>query len=249
MPEHLRRATRTSTLARGRARYLAERIGRSLFDARTGSGQLQREIAERAGISQSFYSRIELGRGSRASLETLAACALACDAQLAAFVETLPGASLPRDIEHIRRQQAVIALAAQGSWQAMPERPIDRDALRSRSVDVLLERVVTREIAVVEIVDLITDAGATFRGHADKVNALRREAGADWAVAGLLVVRGTVRNRNLVRELRGVMQARYPASSVAWLACLRNLEVPMPRIDGMAWTGARSSALRPARWR
>jgi hypothetical protein len=71
----------------------------------------------------------------------------------------------------------VIVLAAEGGWQAMPERPIDPSASRSRSVDVLLERVVAREIAVVEIADLITDAGATFRGHADKVNALRREAG------------------------------------------------------------------------
>ena len=249
MPEQLRRATRTRMQARARARYLAERIGRSLLDARTGSGLLQREVAERAGISQSFYSRIELGRGSHASLETLAACALACDAQLAAFVESLPGASLPRDIEHVRRQQAVIALAGQGGWQAMPERPIDPSAPRSRSVDVLLERVVAREIAVVEIVDLITDAGATFRGHADKVNALRREAGPGWIVAGLLIVRGTVRNRDLVRELRGVMQARYPASSVAWLAALRSPGRPMPKADGMAWTGARTPGLRPARLR
>ena len=125
MPEHARRATRTRMQARSRAGYLAERIGRSLRDARTGSGLLQREVAERAGVSQSFYSRIELGRGSRATLETLAACAQACDAQLAAFVEALPGARLPRDIEHVRRQQAVITLAAQGRWQAMPERPID----------------------------------------------------------------------------------------------------------------------------
>ena len=125
MPEHARRATHSRMQARARAKYLAERIGRSLLDARTGAGLLQREVAERAGISQSFYSRIELGRGSHASLETLAACAFACDAQLAAFVEALPGASLPRDIEHVRRQQAVIALAARGGWGAMPERPID----------------------------------------------------------------------------------------------------------------------------
>jgi transcriptional regulator with XRE-family HTH domain len=107
---------------------------------------LQREVAERAGISQSFYSRIELGRGSRASLETLAACALACDSQLAAFIEALPGASLPRDIEHVRRQQAVISLAAAGGWRAMPERPIDPESPRSRSVDVLLERAVDRRL-------------------------------------------------------------------------------------------------------
>ena len=131
----------------------------------------------------------------------------------------------------------------------MPERSIDPYASRSRSVDVLLERAVAREIAAVEIVDLITDAGATFRSHADKVNALRRQAGPGWTVAGLLVVRGTVRNRDLVRELRGVIEARYPASSVAWLAALRSPDRPMPEADGMAWTGARTPGLHPARLR
>ena len=43
MPEHIRRATRTRMQARARAGYLAERIGRGLLDARTGSGLLQRE--------------------------------------------------------------------------------------------------------------------------------------------------------------------------------------------------------------
>jgi hypothetical protein len=34
----------------------------------------------------------------------LAACAAAVDAQLATFIEAQPGADLPRDIEHLRRQ-------------------------------------------------------------------------------------------------------------------------------------------------
>jgi hypothetical protein len=97
--------------------------------------------------------------------------------------------------------------------------------------------------------DLITNAGATFRGHSDKVNALRREVGLGWTVAGLLIVRGTARNRELVRELRTVIDARYPASSVAWLAALRNADQPMPKADGIAWTGARTPGLRPARRR
>jgi len=243
-----RRATRTRMLARNRSRYLAERIGRSLHEARTGSGRLQREIAERAGISQSFYS-IERGGGAGTSLVTLAACAMACDVQLAAFLEALPGASLPHDIEHARRQQAVIALAAEGGWRALPERPIDPDARRSRSIDVMLERSARREIAIVEIVDLVTDAGATFRGHADKVHALRREAGPGWWVSGLLVLRGTRRDRDLVRSLQRVIAARYPASSHAWLAALRRADRPMPRADGFVWTGARNPELQPARLR
>lgn len=244
-----RRATRTRMLARERSAYVAQRIGRGLHEARIGSGRLQREIAGRAGISQSFYSRIERGGGMHVSLETLAACAIACDAQLAAFLEALPGATLPHDIEHVRRQQAVIALSERGGWHAMPERPIDPDARRSRSIDVMLERTVRREIAVVEIVDLITDAGATFRGHTDKVHALRREAGPNWQVAGLLVLRGTRRNRELVRSLRNVIAGRYPGRSVAWLSALNDPGRPMPRTDGLVWSGVRNPDLRPARLR
>ena len=76
MSEHARRATRARMQARGGPGTWPNGSAAVCFDARTGSGLLQREVAERAGISQSFYSRIELGRGSHASLETLAACAL-----------------------------------------------------------------------------------------------------------------------------------------------------------------------------
>ena len=233
--------------ARGRSTYLAERIGRALREARLGSGLRQVDIATRASISQSFYSRIERGRGGTASLEVLAACALACDAQLAAFVEALPGASLPRDIEHIRRQEAVVVLAAAGGWRARPERPIDPTAPRSRSIDVFLERPERHEVAVVEIVDLVTDAGDAMRGHADKVSAIRREMGPEWRVAGLLVVRGTSRNRALIRGLSSVFAARYPATAGAWLKALAHQDSAMPRSDGFLWTGATSPELRSAR--
>ena len=247
MPHRVRRATRVRVQARARSDYVAERIGRALREARLGAGLRQVDIAERAAISQTFLSRIERGRGATASLATLTACALACGVQLAAFVEALPGATLPRDIEHARRQQAVIDLATRGGWRAMPERPIDPDAARSRSIDVLLERAAHREAAVVEIVDLVTDAGATMRSHTDKVHAIRREKGTDWRVAGLLVVRGTSRNRTLVRGLRDVFAARYPASSQGWLAAIGEAGTSMPAGDGFLWTAATTPELLPAR--
>ena len=247
MPERVRRATRCRMEARARSRYLAERIGRALGDARAGTGRTQAQVAAEVGISQPHYSRIERGLGGRVPFEVLAACALACDTQLAAFLEALPGASLPRDLEHLRRQQAVIRLAAQGGWRAMPERPIDPDAARSRSIDVFLDRSVRRELAVVEIVDLILDAGATMRGHTDKINAIRREAPDGWSVAGLLVVRGTHRNRALVRSHADVFLARYPARSRQWLAALSDTRAAMPSMDGLAWTAAKTAELHAAR--
>ncbi len=246
MPDRSRRATRTRVAARARARYLAQRIGRALREARTAQGLRQLDVATSAGVSQSFYSRVERGLGTNASIETLAACALACGTQLAAFLEALPGASLPRDIEHLRRQQAVIDLAARGGWRAMPERPIDPDAARSRSIDVLLERPERREVAVVEIVDLLLDAGADIRGITDKVHAMQRVGGEGRRVRGVLVVRATARNRRVLGELASLFASRFPASST-WLSALTRRDVPMPADDGFLWTRATTPELVPAR--
>ena len=207
----------------------------------------QAQAADRAGISQGYWSFLERGGGGVASLETLASCATAVDAQLAAFVEAAPGADLPRDIEHLRRQQLVVALAREGGWIARPERPIDPLARRSRSIDVELERAARREVAVIEVVDLLTDGGDAMRGLADKVAAVRREVGPGWTVAGLLVLRSTTRNRSTVRELRDLLAARFPARSNAWLTCLSDPTRPMPAGDGLAWSTVNVDRLYAAR--
>ena len=233
--------------ARTRARYLAQRIGRSLREVRLAQGLRQADVATAAGVSQSFYSRVERGLGTAASLETLAACARACGTQLAAFLEALPGASMPRDMEHLRRQQAVIALAANGGWTALPERAIDPDAARSRSIDVLLERARNGEIVVIEIVDLLLDAGGDIRGLTDKVHAMQRTANGTRTVRGVLVIRATARNRRVVAELHALFASRFPASSTHWLAALARPDEPMPVEDGLLWTRATTPELFPAR--
>jgi hypothetical protein len=168
------------------------------------------------------------------------------DTQLAAFLEAIPGADLPRDMEHLRRQQLVVAMARGGGWTARPERPIDPAARRSRSIFAELERGASREIAVVEIVDLLTDGGATMRGLADKVALVRRDAGARWTVSGLLILRSTNRNRGIIREFGDLFAARFPGSSSAWLAALRDPR-PMPSSDGLVWSSVDGSRLYAVR--
>lgn len=122
MPDrHLRRAGGARRVARERARYLARRAGTMLRDARLSLGLRQVDAAARAGVSQPFWSRLERGVTTAVSLETLAACGAAVGLQLAAFFERAPGASLPRDIEHLRRQSLLVTIAAGGSWHAAPE--------------------------------------------------------------------------------------------------------------------------------
>lgn len=248
MPDRRRRRAGAARVqARRRSQYLATRLGVGLREHRLAHGLTQADAAERAGVSQAFWSLVERGAGTMTSLETLAACAAAVGAQLAAFLEATPGADLPRDLEHLRRQQLLITTARPGGWSARPERAIDPSARRSRSIDVELERARSREIAVVEIEDLLTDGGDAMRGLADKVAAVRRDLDADWTVRGLLILRATSRNRALIRELHDLVEARFPASSDAWLLALRDPTRKLPSGDGFLWSSVDGTRLFPAR--
>ena len=203
-----------------------------------------------AGLSQPFYSRIERGREPGATLLTLAACASALHVQLAAFVEAMPGANLPRDIEHLRRQSLLVRIAARGGWQATPEAALPNDGPRPRvSIDVLLVREARREAAVVEIWDLLLDGGDAMRGLEAKVAATSTRLRPGWRVGGLLLLRATQRNRALVRDLAPLILARYPAASTGWLRALADPGMLMPASAGFAWTSVSGDRLAPARLR
>lgn len=253
MPPRQRRASRTRVASRKRSLYLAGRIGTGLRESRLALSMTQAQAAARAGISQGFWSRLELGRCTVASLETLSAAAAAVDTELAAFLQALPGADLPRDIEHLRRQELVIRLAAAGGWRARAERPIDPDASRSRSIDVYLARDGDREVAVAEVIDLVTDVGAVFRGLEDKVASVRRElvarynGGPPSRVAGLLVIRGTARNRTLIASLSLMFTTRFPTPGRHWLRALSDPDTAMPAADGFVWSSVRGDRLFAAR--
>ena len=244
---HRRRAGSARIEGRRRSGYIAHRIGVALSESRRACGISQAAAGDRAGISQSTWSRIERGIVTSISLETLCACAAAVETQLAGFIEARPGADLPRDIEHLRRQELVIALASGGGWHASPEHAIDPDARRSRAIDVRLERKSRSEHAVVEILDLMSDGGDAMRGLSDKVAAVQRSIDDGERAAGLLVLRATARNRAIVASLRAVFANRFPASSAAWLSALSDPARPMPSRDGLVWSASDGSRLLAAR--
>jgi transcriptional regulator with XRE-family HTH domain len=234
-----RRASPSRRAGIERAHGVAKRLGIGLREARLAVGLTQARLGDRAGVSQSQVARLEGGRGWNASIETWAACAAATGTQLAAFLERAPGADLPRDMEHLRRQNLVVRESRPGGWMPLPEALLPDGTPHPRSIDVHLTRERRREIAVVEVWDLILDGGAAMRGLEGKVQTLRQRMGPAWNVQGLLLVRGTRRNRALVRELAPLFAARYPASSDAWLGALRNPDVPLPHDGAMAWTDVR----------
>lgn len=242
-----RRSRSAIRLGQGRAGLLAARLGVALRDRRQALRLTQREVGERAGVSQQEVSRLERTRGSDAPLVTWAAVGAAVGLQMAAFFEHAPGASLPADLQHLRGQNLIVETAGRGGWAAIPEAPLPGDGPRPRSIDVLLERPARRESAVVEVWDLLLDVGAAMRGLEAKVQATRARLGPDWHVEGLLVVRGTARNRALIGEFAPLFEARYPASSVEWIRALTDPVVPIPDGAGFAWTDVAGTRLVPAR--
>jgi transcriptional regulator with XRE-family HTH domain len=237
-----RRSGKHAIAGRRRAQTIAGRLGVALRDARETAALPQAVVAARSGVSQPRISELERGLGAGASLETWAVVAAATGEQLVGFLEHAPGAERPRDIEHIRRQNAVIETARRGGWTAHPELAIDPDAVHSRSIDVALLRASTHEAAVVEIWDWFDDVGASLRGLDGKKAALQarlNETEGPWRVGGLYVIRDTRRNRSLVIELGAVFAARFPGSSSAWLRALaeEGAGEPMPALDAYVWSG------------
>jgi len=243
------RSTRERRAGVGRATYLAHRLGVAIRERRHAARLTQRQVGDRAGVSQEEISRLELGRGATSSLETWAAVGAATGMQLAAFFERTPGASQPDDLHHLRRQDLMIRFSAPRGWSGGPESLLPDGGPFPRSIDVLLTRPVNREAAVIEIWDLILDGGAAMRGLEVKVRATRDRLGPGWRVQGLLVVRGTQRNRRLLNELRALFAARYPASSSSWLRALADPKAAMPDQDGIAWTDVEGTRLISARLR
>ena len=249
MRTRIGRARSTKVVGRGRDRagYLARRLATSVRERRTLLHLTQRDVAALVGLSQPEIQRLEAGRGSNAPLDTWATLAAALDLQLAAFLEQAAGADAPRDLEHLRRQDLVIRFGGPGGWTSDPESLLHDDGRYARSIDVLLTRPRRREAAVIEVWDLITDGGAAMRGLEAKVRATRDRLGPGWHVQGLLLVRGTHRNRRLIGELRALFAARFPASSQAWLRSLSDPDAPMPDQDGLAWTDVKGTRLLAAR--
>lgn len=215
-------------------------------EARIGSSLTQAQLAAAAGVSQGWISKMELGRGTSASLETWSAVADALGTHFVGFLEDAPGTDRPRDYHHLTRQELVLRVSAKGSWSGRPEQAVTDGPGRWRYADVLLHRDARREMAVVEIWDWLDDVGNALRGLSAKVQRVA-EAHPDRAVSGVLVIRGTARNPRLVAAFPTLFSRSLPAPSMRWLRALTDPEQPMPTQPGMLWTdvgGSRLFALR-----
>jgi transcriptional regulator with XRE-family HTH domain len=215
-----------------------------LRDARRSAGLTQQQVADASGVSQGWISELERGLGSVGSIENWASVSAAVGQEFVAFLDHAAGATMPRDLEHLRRQQLLVTASVAGGWRAAPEEPIDVGGRGPHFVDVLLRRIRggIHETSVAEIWDLLNDVGGAMREFERKVAAVR-DGSADGTASGLFVVRATRRNRALLHEFADVFRARFGGSSEAWLRALTDPEAPMPNQPGLLWTDVAGTRL------
>ncbi|MGH2512197.1 MAG: helix-turn-helix domain-containing protein [Candidatus Limnocylindrales bacterium] len=249
--KRIKRAGLETRAGRRRARMVAARLGTAVREARLSAGLTQVQVADRSGLSQPFLSQLERGDGESSSIETWAVVAAAVGEQLVSFLEHAPGAGLPRDIEHLRRQSALIRLAAPGAWAGLPELAVNPERRWSRSIDVALVRNSTAEAVVAEIWNWFEDVGEALRGLDEKVAVVRNrlDPRVEWTVRALFVVRDTRRNRALINELRPLFLARFQADSGPWLRALTDPDCRLPDGDGLLWSDRTGTRLRASRLR
>lgn len=261
MPRRRRKFTRRTPLhvaADARAADLARSLGRALRDARVRRGLRQIDVGALAALSGSTISELERGLGHDVSLLAWVRAARAAGADLRAYLEAASAATAPRDAVHLRNQELVIRTAAMGGWRARAEAPIDRDPARSRSADVLLERLRGRlvEHLFVDIWDWFDDVGASLRAYERALARVERyaivtlapEASAeDVRVSGLWVVRATTRNRQLLADHRHLFRAHFPGSGGRALKALTDPSTAPQKESTWLWVSVSGDRLFSAR--
>jgi hypothetical protein len=107
---------------------------------------------------------------------------------------------------------------------------------------------------IVEAWNRLDDIGAAARSTNRKIaetDGLAVAVGGDngpYRVAAVWVLRASARNRGLVRRYPEVFAARFPGSSVGWVAALASGARP-PDEPGLVWCDLAASRLYAWRWR
>jgi transcriptional regulator with XRE-family HTH domain len=230
------------------------RVGRQLRAIRRQRGWRQRDIAERAEISQPAVSRIERGRLDGVPLERLRSVAKALDAELNVLVRWRAG-ELDRlmDEDHAAGVGTVAAWLTRDGWE--PHAEVTYSIYGERgAIDLLAWHESTRTGLVVEVKTELTSVEETLRRHDAKARLARR-IGAErfgWqplAIARLLALPDSSTARRRVERHAAVLDRAYPVRGTAvrnWIRSPNGEPRCLAFVSfGSAGTGARRR-VRPA---
>ena len=233
----MRRGKRPGAVRIGQreARAISANLGRDTRATRRRRHLTQARLGELVGLSQSEISRLELGQGAGASIETWVAIGIALNRPIG-IGYTRDTVEPLTDAGHLDAQELVARLVRAAGWRVTFEAPNDPRA-PTGSTDLRLDR--HDGVVLVEIWNRVDDLVAATRSG-DRKLASVPGARTVW----LLV--DTAANRAIVRRYPTLLNSRFPGSSSAWVAALTS-EGPVPARAGLAWVDVRSGRLRPFR--
>lgn len=208
-----------------RASDLRRWVGRDLRILRVSSGQTQRAIGIRSGVSQAFASEVERGVGN-ASLETLATVAEAVGGRL--IVRVIPGNGVSlRDSGQLAIVQLIIA-ECHPRWDHTIEMPIGTPP-DLRAADLVSQ--VPEEVDMIEVERGWIDHQAQYRQLQLKRAALSERLGRPANLIIALV--DTERTRRALGGLDHILDQTLPVPSRRIWASLR-AGTPIGG-DGVLW--------------
>jgi transcriptional regulator with XRE-family HTH domain len=199
-------------------------IGDEIRRLRLDSGVSQVRLAYAAGIDQGHLSRIE-GGAVEASVAVLVAIAEVLGADLSIRLFPTTG---PRIHDRIQAAMAEAVLkAANERWKGLVEVAVRRPA--RGAIDLVLADRTAGEIVAAELQSDLRRLEQQIRWAADKAASL--PSSDSWPILSasmdreprirrLLVLRSTVRTRELARQYATVLGAAYPARASEAFAAL-----------------------------
>lgn len=236
-----RRSTELDREIARRSTAISLSLGRDVRDGRMRLSMTQRVAADKVGISQTAWSRIERGLGGQVPLRTWIALGIALDRPLAlSYSRPLDARRGPADAGHLEIQEHVLGLARatgrHGTFE-LPTRPTDP----SRSTDVGIRDDRNQVLIQTECWNTFSDLGAAIRATNRKTTEAAAHAMATtvgdaepYRVATVWVVRASAANRALVARYPHIIDAAFPGSSRRWVATLTQGKEP-PTEPGLVW--------------
>lgn len=220
-------------------------LGDEARASRIRRGSTQRQLAERAGVSQTTISRLERGRGGGLTLDSWQRIFGALGRRLLVEAARDP-VQEPRDAGHLLLQELVLRMGRKAGYLGSFELSL-RPSDPTRSSDVGLRDDRRRRLLLIECWNTIGDIGASARSTSRKVaeaEAFAIAVGGErpHRVASCWVVRATERNRRLLARYPEVFTARFPGSSLLWVRALE-AGVDPPDEPGLVWADVHGNGI------
>lgn len=220
-------------------------LGRLLRAVRIRLDLRQVDVAQRAGVSQTVVSDLELGGLEHVGLRTARAVARVLDVRVAVSAQWRGGeGDRLLDRAHASLVEYVISTLRDLEWEVLPEFTFNVFGDRG-SVDVLAWHSRERILLIIEVKATLTDLQDLIASISKKrrvvPDAARKDRG--WQarhVAVLLVVAGTTANRSSVMRHAATFDAAFPARTRVAREWLRSPAGPIAGVWFVAGDAAGS---------